>query len=50
MDKKYDLVKLLAEIEEDEANTARDIEQQTDISQAVITELMMEKFKQKKNE
>ncbi len=50
MDEKYDLAKLMAEIEEDEAHAARDIEQQTDIPQSVITELMMEKFKQKKKE
>ena len=40
----------MAEIEEDEADTARDIEQQTDIPQAVITELMVKKFRQKKEE
>lgn len=50
MGNKYDLAQLMAEIKEDEAVSARDIEQQTDIPQAVITELMMEKFKQKKSE
>ena len=50
MGDKYDLAQLLAEIEEDEADTAMDFEQQTDIPQSVITELMIEKFKQKKGE
>lgn len=47
--KKYDLQQMLAEIEDDIASEAPDLEQRTDISQDVITELVMQKIREKKD-
>ena len=46
---KFDLVKLLEEIEDDEQEQAKDLTQEKDIPQDTITELMLTHLKKKKN-
>jgi hypothetical protein len=46
---KYDLAKLLQEIEEDEEEQTRDLTQEKDIPQDTITELMLASLWKKKN-
>jgi hypothetical protein len=45
---KYNLAEMLAEIEDDTHEQARDLRQQKDIPQEIITSLMLENLKQKK--
>ena len=45
--KKYPLEEMLADIEDDIHEQARDLSQQKDIPQNVITSLMLENLKQK---
>lgn len=45
---KFDLNEMLKEIEDDMAAEAADFRQEADISQAVITKLMIENVKKKK--
>ncbi len=45
---KYHLEEMLAEIEDDIHEQSRDLSQQKDIPQNVITSLMLENLKQKK--
>jgi hypothetical protein len=46
---KYDLAKMLAEIEDDIHEQANDFSQLKDIPQDVITSLMLDNLKKKKN-
>ena len=46
--KKYNLADMLAEIEDDIHEQAKDLSQQKDIPQEIITGLMLENLKQKK--
>ena len=45
---KYDLNQMLAEIEDDDNEQDKDVSQQKNIPQEIITELMINKLKQKK--
>lgn len=45
---KYNLNEMLAEIEDDIHNQAKDLSQQKDIPQEIITSLMLENLRQKK--
>jgi hypothetical protein len=47
---KYNLEEMLAEIEDDIHEQAKDLSQQKDIPQQIITSLMLENLRQKKRE
>ncbi|MFZ2632442.1 MAG: hypothetical protein WA081_23820 [Desulfosalsimonadaceae bacterium] len=49
LQEKFDLTKLLAEIEDDEQEQAKDLTQEKDIPQDTITELMLAHLRKKKN-
>lgn len=46
--KKYNLAEMLAEIDDDIHEQAKDLSQQKDIPQEIITSLVLENLKQKK--